>query len=364
MDQQPKVMGSRGLQSMATGEHLPRHGKYGPSWPLVLVVMSTFSAAMYLVLCGEHSLESPTFAEISMPARGTVPASALFALRLVSFLLIFISLTASLTDSTPHSFKSQVWKQSKLTQTTILVKGLQRLTTFTVQCWTLQLVYFTLTTGISVWHFAGLPSEGMAAHAVGWLAHAAYAVSLPCAFLTTVVVTFVLLPSRLKAGDYESITRMLTLRPQLMHNANLLLMVNELLLCSLPLEVSHFSLCVIFGLLYVIGSWVWLRKSGVVYYPFLDPTLPSFMAISLHLLLLITLAVFALFANLVARTTADLPLTVRVSLLYALAFSLMHTHHIRGVPPAMKAALAAEAGSMDSGGQVDCQAGSNLVKWL
>jgi len=332
---------------MAIGEHRTQHGKYGPSCPLALVIILTFSAAVYSLVCGEHSLESPTFAEISMPARGTVPALALFALRLASFLLIFISLSCSLTDGTAHYFKNQVWDQSKLTQTTILVQGFQRLTTFTLQSWTLHFVYFALTTGISAWHFAGLPSEGMAAHAVGWLAHATYAVSLPCAFLTTFVVTFVLLPSRLKAGDYDSIRRMFMLRPQLMHNANLLLMVNELLLCSLPLELSHFNLTVIFGLQYVVGSWVWLRKTGVVYYPFLDPTLPSVMAIFLHMLLLIALGVFSLFAYLAARTTADLPLAVRAPLFYALAFSLMHTHHIRGMPPAIRAALAAEAGSMD-----------------
>ena len=143
--------------------------------------------------------------------------------------------------------------------------------------------------------------------------------------LVTCCVTFVLLPTRLRRGDVEGARRMLGVRPQLMHNANLAFAASELLYNNLPVLPTHFVFGALFGLQYVLLSWWWVRRTGIVYYPFLDPTLPAKRAVGFHLALLSVIATFFLGASLVDRAASFLPFALRAPLLYAGAASLMHT---------------------------------------
>ena len=63
--------------------------------------------------------------------------------------------------------------------------------------------------------------------------------------------------------------RMLGVRPQLMHNANLAFAASELLFNNLPVLPLHFIFGALFGVQYVLLSWWWVRRTGIVYYPFL-----------------------------------------------------------------------------------------------
>ncbi len=62
---------------------------------------------------------------------------------------------------------------------------------------------------------------------------------------------------------------MLGVRPQLMHNANLAFAASELLFNNLPVLPLHFIFGALFGVQYVLLSWWWVRRTGIVYYPFL-----------------------------------------------------------------------------------------------
>ena len=88
---------------------------------------------------------------------------------------------------------------------------------------------------------------------------------------------------------------------------------------------THFVFGALFGLQYVLLSWWWVRRTGIVYYPFLDPTLPAKRAVGFHLALLSVIATFFLGASLVDRAASFLPFALRAPLLYAGAASLMHT---------------------------------------
>lgn len=150
--------------------------------------------------------------------------------------------------------------------------------------------------------------------------------------LVTCVVTFVLLPTRLRRGDVEGARRMLGRRPQLMHNANLAFAASELLFNNLPVLPLHFVFGALFGVQYVLLSWWWLRKTGIVYYPFLDPTLPAKRAVGFHLALLSVIALFFGLGALVDLAASFLPFALRAPLLYLGACSLMWTSFIRGRP--------------------------------
>ena len=82
----------------------------------------------------------------------------------------------------------------------------------------------------------------------------------------------------------------------------------------------------------VLATARWLKRTGIVYYPFLDPTLPAPRAIAFHFALLAVIAAFFGLGAGVDKVASLLPFVVRAPLLYAGACSLMWTNFIRGRP--------------------------------
>jgi hypothetical protein len=62
--------------------------------------------------------------------------------------------------------------------------------------------------------------------------------------------------------------------------ASLVLVGAQELTLTLPLPLIR----------YVLLSWWWVRRTGIVYYPFLDPTLPDKQAVAFHVALLSVIA--------------------------------------------------------------------------
>lgn len=56
----------------------------------------------------------------------------------------------------------------------------------------------------------------------------------------------------------------------LTHNANIVFMVFELLVNRLRFHATHFTFAIIFGLLYIVFSWVLYSRIKLFYYFFLD----------------------------------------------------------------------------------------------
>jgi len=231
-----------------------------PTWPLVAFCSLIAVIAVRAVSFTHLQLQEASFETVAKPAAGMLPQWALLLLRLLTFALVVFSLQSSLRDRTPHKFTSVVWPGSKLQPVSMMVQGFARLSTFTVQCWVLQGVYFGLASGITMWQMLGLPSDGRVAWLVAATSWFAFEVSLPCAILTTAIVTFVLVPMRARAKDWTTIRLLLLWRPQLMHNANLVFMVNELLFGSISARDEHFWIVLLWGLHYVLVSWFWLRR--------------------------------------------------------------------------------------------------------
>lgn len=105
----------------------------------------------------------------------------------------------------------------------------------------------------------------------------------------------------------------------------------ELLLNDLPLNPAHLPFAVLWGIHYVLFSWWWLRRAGVCYYPFLDPTIPPSVSCKVHLILICVLALNFGLGLAVATAAASLPLAARACFVYFGASTLMWTR-LRGVP--------------------------------
>ena len=255
-----------------------------------------------------------------------LPTGALLGMRLAFASVIAVSLCSSLASRTAHQFRLMTYPGSRLAPKVLSNRGLQRLTTFTVQCWALQLFYFGCAAVASALHLAGVATpDGAALRAALRAVHIAFEVCFVTSLVVTAVVTFVLLPERRRRGDADGFARMLGWRPQLMHNANLAFMATELLVSSMPMCGAHAVFSMLFGLQYLLGSWWWLQRTGVVYYPFIDPTLPPRQSIRFHTALLAVFGAFFALGAAVARAATVLPLAVRAPLLYLAAASIMWT---------------------------------------
>ena len=79
----------------------------------------------------------------------------------------------------------------------------------------------------------------------------------------------------------------------MLHNANLAMCAVEMVLGRVPLRMVHVPVGVLWGLHYVGFAWAWmLRTGGVVYYPFLDPTVPPSTSLPIHVALVAAFAAF------------------------------------------------------------------------
>ena len=300
-------------------------GDCRPSMPLALCIAAL--AAGLIAAATQLRFREMTLAHIG--ASRVMPAVVLFLLRSVMAITVFFSLRSSIMDPEPHTFVLMIHPESKLVPRTVSFKGLDRLSTFTLQCWALQLLYFCSSAAASAAVLAGVDrAPSLLIRGISVL----YEVCVATSLLVTTVVTFILLPARIRANDWDATRRMLGWRPQLMHNANTLFVVTELLLNAIPITASHFVFAALFGVWYVILSWVWLQKTGIVYYSFLDPTLPAPKAIAFHLGLVAVLAGFFALGALADQAAAFCPLLVLAPILYAVAASIMWTDFIRGRP--------------------------------
>lgn len=175
----------------------------------------------------------------------------------------------------------------------IVIRGLSRWTTFTVWCFTMLTLHFWLATAATV-------TPG-----VEWLeslATATFAIAHPLSVLVTAVVSFVLYPKAEKHGFY--VDRMFKFRPQMMHNANVVMMQAEMLLGPWPLEPHHGLLVLAFCTSYGVFAWWWFRRTGIYYYFFLDYRRKSAVATYAGVLVLVG-ALFALSLTLAQKAAAD-----------------------------------------------------------
>jgi hypothetical protein len=95
-----------------------------------------------------------------------------------------------------------------------------------------------------------------------------FEISFPVSFIVSGVVTYVLIPSAKRAG--LPVIHFYKIPSLLMHNANLLFMVIELILNRIPFVLYHFPFVLLYGIIYATFAWILFHYREVFYYSFLD----------------------------------------------------------------------------------------------
>jgi len=163
------------------------------------------------------------------------------------------------------------------------LSGLARQSPFTGQSFVLLGVYFTLA-GI-----ASLSGVCEWSTSAGMLLTILINVLYPTHLLICNMVTWVLIPFGWFKKSHAGL-RVFGIHTALMaHNANIAMVSLELALSRqfiLP-ELAPFA--ILYGIYFVIWSWVWALRHRIFYYFFLDVTLPAAKSVGLHFLLAVML---------------------------------------------------------------------------
>lgn len=311
----------------------------GPTPPLVLLAVSV--CALTLALLCTLDMHWPLVTRATIAASGeahVVPPSLLLAIRSLFALAIFATLFARICTRHRELLVPPLHPRSELQPCEFRMGGPAALSTFTVQSWTLQGVYFAGAALCSAAEYGGVSSEGVSpegeTNAAAWHIFArvlwiCYELSFSNALLVTSAVTFYLIPAVLKSGQVPQM--FFGWSQQLMHNANLAFIALELLFNRLPFVGAHFAFVVLWGVYYAFFSWYWLRRTGVCYYPFADPTLPPHISCSLYMGVLAVLSGAFAVGNGVTTLATAAPIPLRLLLVAFGAWNLMWTP-LRGVP--------------------------------
>ena len=195
----------------------------------------------------------------------------LLVMRCISLLIVFGVVYFMVTDKNPLVLRVPTPKDEMIE---VNLLGLARLSPFTCWCWSLQVLYFSITVALGFAHKCKpeLLAPGSLIGDQLWIitrvAWSAYEMSFAMSYLVTLAVTFILIPTAKKKGlPYDNFYKLFTL---LMHNFNVLFMMLELFFNRMPILISHCILCFYWGYAYAFFSRYWYKLHGYFYYFFID----------------------------------------------------------------------------------------------
>lgn len=231
----------------------------------------------------------------------------LISLRTLAIVRLVIAMSA--LGLTVHLILGRGWDvyahyrpQSKLRRRHIQLRGFGTLCPFTAWCWLLLGLSFTFNGSI-----AWAADTGRVDLIEPWMLRTAlilWELSAPFALLVSSVIRYAIWPAVLAGGKPHKLA---CFRNQMQHNCNTIFSLTEVsLLGGIPVQLSHLSLAMAFGALYIVFTWF----MGAWYYPqnrtedgpqylywFMDTTLERTTTISLLALLVALIASFGVFVG-------------------------------------------------------------------
>jgi len=172
--------------------------------------------------------------------------------------------------------------------------------TFTVWCWTLLGLYFTLAGLISVCDVFGWePHEYRSVRVLCRLAWVLFEVAFTCALFVFTIVWLVLVPAFYMYTGSD--LGLLSFLPVCVHNVNIVLIGIEAVVNRLQFERAHFVFVVYYAGAYLVFSWIFYALNGFFFYFFIDWRRPS--TLGSYTLLLGVLAAFFFFGQWVSWKT-------------------------------------------------------------
>lgn len=230
-----------------------------PRYMTAIALLAAGSIATFAVNGAEWTA---TLAAVAKPRDG-VPASLLAAYRVcaacwavgesVSCCLTQATIEYEDLDRKSHAMRSSgIWRLQGLTQWAWLVIG----------------AYFSLAGAISLRILCASDGDATHLHESGLVANVAVSLlelGWSYAIFVTVNVTFVLIPARARRGEAGAFYSHWGL---VMHNANVGLMLGELLLDTLHISLAHAPLAPLFGLGYLTwhNTYRYARTRTLLYF--------------------------------------------------------------------------------------------------
>mmetsp|Transcript_28787 Transcript_28787/g.43949 ORF Transcript_28787/g.43949 Transcript_28787/m.43949 type:complete len:384 (+) Transcript_28787:42-1193(+) len=297
------------------------HNDGYPPWHAIALIIGFVAIFVQQLLASPSSSSNDNhsllFSRALFP--NMLPLSVVVSIRLGFALIIFCDIFRALFLAVYLDHRSDYYPGSQLKASApILYRGILTkdgtiwsgflcVASFTEITWMLEGVFFFLAGILPLLSKHDSNSSSIVVTKLSSLALMLWEIVTPCAFLVTLIVTFVLWPFAIEAkkqGNPGQIGLLNSPGPLLAHNLNVMAITMELsLLGGLPLRRDHFAMAPLYGCAYVLFSWSmrnsWLpqlsateRKSwGAQFiYPFMDTTLGWNTSFSLLALLMVLLA--------------------------------------------------------------------------
>lgn len=253
---------------------------------LCLLVCVAGYCVLYLITSTSTAPGTPALLG-NLATSSFIPTQWLLVFRALIALSIWYVCGRLLLDK--DGLTLDIAKRDKSVMRVTLVHG-ERFAPFTVWCWTLQGLYFTIAAYASATH-CGLLSASSSSPTLISVACILYELSFSVAFLVSAVVSFVLIPATVSRGlPLDSFFKPW---PLVMHNANVLFVSLEMVMNRLSFDSNHHPWVLLYACSYVLFAWFWYQKNGYFFYFFLDYTDPFAPLWYLALLLLLLLCFFA-----------------------------------------------------------------------
>ena len=151
-----------------------------------------------------------------------------------------------------------------------------------------------------------------------------FEISFPVSFVVSSLVTFVLIPHAKKAK--MPIDNFFVFVPLVMHNVNIAFMAMELVINKIPFIPWHFPVILIYGMAYIVFSWVWNHCHGYYFYFFLDYTRTGAVLWYIALMIIVGIFFFVGLASsmLMNSSTSIVPSLVSVYIRNYYTFSISY----------------------------------------
>lgn len=196
-------------------------------------------------------------------------------------------LRSAYLDEVPFKISYRVMGRQEIPVVEYELKHGTRWSTFTVWCNTVAMAYFSVATVVGALQQSGncnfILERLYPVLAILW------EITLPMGYLVNLVVTFVLIPGMKKQGQFDKLRWILRWRPQALHNGYVLLVAIEAIVATPCMSLQHFTVVPLYGLTYVVFSWVLFARTGVFIYFFMDPRFKFAPLALIFLLALLTL---------------------------------------------------------------------------
>lgn len=289
------------------------HHDGNPPWHAIAFIVGCIAIFVQQLLASPSNTSgSSVFSHVLFP--NILPLSVVVSIRLLFALIIFADVfrATSLVVYLDHRSEYYPGSQLKagapilyrgiLTEDGTFWSGFLGVASFTMVTWILEGIFFFIAGILPL--LGGGEQDSRVIAALSSFALVLWEIATPCAFLLTLIVTFVLWPFAIEAekqGKTGQVGLLNRMGPLLAHNLNVLAITMELsLLGGFPIRWDHFAMAPLYGCIYVLFSWAmkncWLpqlsREERQAWgpqfiYPFMDTTLGWNTTFSLLALLMV-----------------------------------------------------------------------------